>query len=70
MAGKVNPQAQRSFEKSGMDSTPKDRAPVLGGSTPYNCKNPCPYGHGRTFCWPCYKKIVEKSRMKRGAYSM
>ena len=25
---------------------------------PKNCKNECPYGYGRAFCWPCMKKIM------------
>lgn len=27
---------------------------------PVNCKDPCPYGRGREFCWPCYAKLVKE----------
>ena len=29
---------------------------------PRNCKNPCPYGRGREFCWPCYAEYMKKKR--------
>ena len=25
---------------------------------PRNCRNECPYGRGRAFCFPCYAKIM------------
>ena len=25
---------------------------------PKNCKHECPYGYDRTFCFPCYAKIM------------
>ena len=31
-------------------------------ATPVNCKEACPYGHDRAFCFPCYKKIMEEHR--------
>ena len=35
---------------------------ILGGRIPtpqpLNCKNHCPYGYGRAFCFPCMKKIL------------
>ena len=45
---------------------------IIGGRiptpSPLNCKNPCPYGYGRAFCFPCMKKILgqdaEKSEPK------
>ena len=27
---------------------------------PVNCQNECPYGYGRAFCFPCYKKIMSE----------
>ncbi len=27
--------------------------------SPSNCNNPCCYGSGRSFCWPCMKRIRE-----------
>ena len=29
---------------------------------PKNCRNKCPYGHGRSFCFPCYAKIMAEHR--------
>lgn len=29
---------------------------------PKNCRNECPYGHNRSYCFPCYKKIMEERR--------
>ncbi|MCR5117987.1 MAG: hypothetical protein K6B44_00015 [Lachnospiraceae bacterium] len=39
-------------------------APV---SHPHNCRNECPYGHDRSMCFPCYKKIMEERRAKKKA---
>jgi len=25
---------------------------------PVNCKCECPYGRGRSFCWPCMNKLL------------
>ena len=33
-----------------------NRPPI---SHPQNCSHECPYGHDRSFCFPCYKKLVE-----------
>ena len=33
-----------------------NRPPI---SHPQNCSQECPYGHDRSFCFPCYKKLVE-----------
>lgn len=42
---------------------------VIGGrvpvSHPQNCDHECPYGRGRDFCFPCYKKIMDESRGKK-----
>ena len=27
---------------------------------PCNCKDECPYGYGKAFCFPCYKKIMSE----------
>ncbi len=32
---------------------------------PVNCKNPCCYGFGRPFCFPCYQDMVKEQREKR-----
>ena len=29
---------------------------------PKNCRNTCPYGRSRSFCFPCYKKIMDEHR--------
>ncbi len=34
---------------------------------PKNCRSECPYGHNRSFCFPCYKKIMEERRVTKGA---
>lgn len=34
-------------------------------SHPQNCSHECPYGHDKSFCFPCYKKLVEDMRKKR-----
>lgn len=28
--------------------------------SPRNCKNPCPYGRYREFCWPCIAKLMKR----------
>lgn len=37
------------------------------GPVPYpsNCVNPCCYGRGQCFCWPCMKKILEEHRNRQ-----
>ncbi|MBQ6409413.1 MAG: hypothetical protein IJJ64_15435 [Butyrivibrio sp.] len=35
------------------------------GLKPHNCKTPCPYGNGKTFCFPCMAKIVNEHRKNR-----
>lgn len=34
-------------------------------SHPQNCSHECPYGHDKSFCFPCYKKLVENMRKKK-----
>ena len=34
---------------------------------PGNCDHECPYGYGRSFCFPCYKNIIEDHRQKKNA---
>ena len=29
---------------------------------PKNCKEPCPYGRGREFCFPCYSKLMKEKK--------
>lgn len=36
---------------------------------PVNCDHECPYGYGRSFCFPCYKNIMEDHRQKKNAAS-
>lgn len=36
---------------------------------PVNCDHECPYGDGRSFCFPCYKNIMEDHRQKKNAAS-
>lgn len=43
---------------SGISANSK-REPVTVPS-PRNCKEPCPYGRGREFCWPCYAKLMKE----------
>lgn len=34
---------------------------------PQNCKTECPYGYGRSFCFPCMAKILrEHNAAKKG----
>ena len=34
-------------------------------SHPQNCRSECPYGHDKSFCFPCYKKLMEEMQRKR-----
>ena len=35
---------------------------------PCNCKTECPYGYGRSFCFPCMAKIMsERNASKKAA---
>ncbi len=44
-------------------------SPIIGRkpplSHPCNCKEECPYGYDKPFCFPCYKKIMEEHRSRR-----
>ena len=45
-----------------------NRPPI---SHPQNCSQECPYGHDRSFCFPCYKKLMEgtgKRNVKDGVW--
>ena len=53
---------QKNFNKSGISRVPHSVAPKLGPVTPCNCSHPCFYGNGRSFCFPCYQKLVADSR--------
>jgi len=44
----------------GLAQVPKEAC--IPNPTPQNCKNPCPYGAGRPFCFPCYAKILKEHR--------
>ena len=37
----------------------------VGNLKPHNCKHPCPYGKGTTFCFPCMAKIMEEHKERR-----
>lgn len=41
-----------------------------GNMKPHNCKTPCPYGNGTTFCFPCMAKIMDEKRKKEAAGSV
>lgn len=32
---------------------------------PANCKNECPYGYDKAFCFPCYKKIMSEMPIRK-----
>ena len=38
----------------------------LPNAHPCNCKNECPYGKDRPFCYPCYAQILAEYRKKKG----
>ena len=58
---------QKNFNKNGISRVPQSVLPKLGLVTPCNCKHPCPYGNGRSFCFPCYKNIVAEHRENNAA---
>lgn len=29
---------------------------------PCNCKTECPYGYDRTYCFPCYARLMKEHR--------
>ena len=33
--------------------------------SPCNCKEPCPYGRYREFCWPCIARLMKKGGNER-----
>lgn len=37
---------------------------------PVNCKNECPYGYNRAFCFPCMLKIERECKTVRKARNM
>ena len=46
------------FRQKDLTAIPK-REPESAPS-PRNCKNPCPYGRGREFCFTCYAQLMKK----------
>lgn len=38
----------------------KNQIPV-----PVNCSHPCAYGRARSYCFPCYAKILKEFREKK-----
>lgn len=61
---------QNNFNKEDIARVPHDRAPLLGPVTPCNCKQTCPYGNGKSFCWPCYKNLMDEHRAAKAKNSM
>ncbi len=57
---------QKNFNKNGISRVPHSVAPKIGLVTPCNCKHPCTYGNGRTFCFPCYQNIIAEHRAATG----
>uniref|UniRef100_UPI00405735AE hypothetical protein n=1 Tax=Acetatifactor sp. TaxID=1872090 RepID=UPI00405735AE len=51
--------SDRNDYKQGQISAVPKREPSSVPS-PRNCKNPCPYGRGREFCFPCYAQLMKK----------
>lgn len=35
---------------------------------PQNCNTECPYGYGRSFCFPCMAKILSEQSEKKRRY--
>jgi len=53
---------------SGGKSFQGTRDPIpVAGLKPHNCKTPCPYGNGTTFCFPCMAKIMDEHKKLRKA---
>ncbi len=53
---------------SGEKSLQEIRNPIPEGNLkPHNCKTPCPYGKGTTFCFPCMAQIMKEHRDSRKA---
>jgi|GEM_PF-4527941 len=53
-----------SFYRGGRSTIPKGGADAPS-PTPCNCKHPCCYGRGTSFCWPCMKDIMEEFNNKK-----
>ena len=53
---------QKYFNRNDITRIPHGAASETGPLTPCNCSHPCPYGNGRSFCFPCYQKLVADSR--------
>lgn len=34
-------------------------------SLPYNCRTPCCYGRGRSYCWSCMQQILDAHSASR-----
>ena len=49
---------RNSFKQNQLSAVPKREPDVV--RSPRNCKNPCPYGRGREFCFPCYAQLMKK----------
>lgn len=58
---------QKNFKHNGISRVPHSVEPKLGPVTPCNCSHPCPYGKGRNFCFPCYRKLMEAHRANKVA---
>ena len=55
---KKHMRVQKNFNKNGISRVPHSVAPKLGPVTPCNCSHPCPYGNGRTFCFPAIRSLL------------
>lgn len=64
---KAYKRVQKNFNKNDISRVPHSVASKLDPVKPCNCKHPCPYGNGRTFCFPCYKNLVAASRENSAA---
>ncbi len=59
MARWIHPEGMK-FGGPGIDAVPK--APATDVPMPVNCREPCCYGRGRNFCFPCYQELMKNRR--------
>lgn len=48
------------FGSGDIDAVPHTVAE--GCPMPVNCKKPCCYGRGKSFCFPCYQELMKTRR--------
>ena len=55
--------------KKSMGVTGEDYSSIIGKKEPLahpcNCKSECPYGYGRSYCFPCMGKIMQEFYAKK-----